>query len=333
MSVEFRKWPKIRRFGDAVRYATARRSGVCVNSAALPDEIAYVGTVKLHGTNAGVCVDGDRFVAQSRSRFISAESDNMGFAAWCDDEAVRAELESLAKRVSVDGQVTLYGEWCGPGIQRGVALSGLPSRHFVLFGARLSDRTLASAPQPGDSARAVGIHHVSDAGEWRIDVPLTDSDELVTVASRIGELVDAVEGRCPYAARFGVDGVGEGLVWVPEDLTLRQDTDLWFKSKGDKHQKTKKKRTPMAPILPEQFASIQAFVDANVDEARLLRAVDGLREDGHPIAIESTGHFLKWVGGDVKDECAAELDASGLEWKQVARHVNERAAAWFRSNI
>jgi hypothetical protein len=45
--------------------------------------------------------------------------------------------------------------------------------------------------------------------------------------------------------------------------------------------------------------------------------------------MRSLGAFLKWVGGDVRRECASELEANNLEWKAVAKAVNERAKTWF----
>lgn len=43
--------------------------------------LTFTGTVKLHGTNASVCYNQkEGFWAQSRSRIITSESDNAGFA-------------------------------------------------------------------------------------------------------------------------------------------------------------------------------------------------------------------------------------------------------------
>ncbi len=84
-------------------------------------------TEKIDGTNAAVIVELDqdgfpRVVgAQSRTRLITPEDDNFGFARWVHENA-----EELAKL----GPGTHFGEWWGKGIQRNYAR---PDRIFSLF--------------------------------------------------------------------------------------------------------------------------------------------------------------------------------------------------------
>ena len=79
-------------------------------------------TEKLDGTNACVVVGEDGSVtAQSRSRAITVEDDNFGFARWVQDRA--EELKQL-------GPGYHFGEWWGHGIQRGY---GLGEKRFSLF--------------------------------------------------------------------------------------------------------------------------------------------------------------------------------------------------------
>ena len=79
-------------------------------------------TEKIDGTNACVVVTPDGTVlAQSRSRFITPEDDNFGFAAW-----VQANAAELAKM----GVGHHFGEWWGAGIQRKY---GLTEKRFSLF--------------------------------------------------------------------------------------------------------------------------------------------------------------------------------------------------------
>lgn len=62
-----------------------------------------------------------RIRAGSRTRWITPDKDNFGFAAWVYDNA--RELTKL-------GEGLHYGEWYGRGIQRGY---GLIDRRFMLF--------------------------------------------------------------------------------------------------------------------------------------------------------------------------------------------------------
>jgi hypothetical protein len=79
-------------------------------------------TEKIDGTNAQVFVGDDGLIlAGSRSRWITPENDNFGFAAWVRDHA--DELREL-------GPGRHFGEWWGAGIQRRY---GLADKRFSLF--------------------------------------------------------------------------------------------------------------------------------------------------------------------------------------------------------
>lgn len=81
-------------------------------------------TEKIDGTNASIFIGPDgEFLTGSRTRWITPEDDNFGFAAWA--RAHQSELLGL-------GLGHHCGEWWGSGIQRGY---GLPKgeRRFSLF--------------------------------------------------------------------------------------------------------------------------------------------------------------------------------------------------------
>lgn len=80
-------------------------------------------TEKLDGTNAaiGISKEGD-FWCQSRTRIITPDADNFGFAQWA-----YANVDSLVRDL---GYGLHFGEWWGLGIQRGY---GLDHKRFSLF--------------------------------------------------------------------------------------------------------------------------------------------------------------------------------------------------------
>ena len=79
-------------------------------------------TEKIDGTNAQVFISEDgQIMAGSRTRWITPQDDNFGFAAWV--EAHRDELLTL-------GPGRHFGEWWGQGIQRNY---GLTEKRFSLF--------------------------------------------------------------------------------------------------------------------------------------------------------------------------------------------------------
>lgn len=99
--MEFKPFPKITRFNNAMMSITQ----------------------KIHGTNAQILItpEGDLFTG-SRTRWIYPGDDNYGFAAF-----VHANKDAF---VTLLGPGTHYGEWCGPGINSG---EGLTEKTFVLF--------------------------------------------------------------------------------------------------------------------------------------------------------------------------------------------------------
>lgn len=81
-------------------------------------------TEKIDGTNASIRITEDgEFLVGSRTRWITPEDDNHGFARWAYDH--KKELLGL-------GVGTHFGEWYGSGIQRGYGLKKGEKR-FSLF--------------------------------------------------------------------------------------------------------------------------------------------------------------------------------------------------------
>lgn len=79
-------------------------------------------TEKLDGTNACVYIgEAGEFLVGSRTRWITPEDDNYGFARWAHEN--KDELLKL-------GPGQHFGEWWGCGIQRGY---GVAEKRFWLF--------------------------------------------------------------------------------------------------------------------------------------------------------------------------------------------------------
>lgn len=81
-------------------------------------------TEKIDGTNAQIFIGEDgTFLTGSRTRWITPEDDNYGFAKWAQQN--RDELMLL-------GPGRHFGEWWGSGIQRRY---GIDEKRFSLFNA------------------------------------------------------------------------------------------------------------------------------------------------------------------------------------------------------
>ena len=118
---------------------------------------------KIDGTNAQVLVaETGEVLAGSRTRWITPEDDNFGFAAWV--KAHEEELRTL-------GPGHHFGEWWGQGIQRNY---GLTEKRFSLFNVT---RWCLHGQKPG-------IWKLGPRGEEYFQKPLPPCCGLVPVLYR-----------------------------------------------------------------------------------------------------------------------------------------------------
>lgn len=273
--------------------------------------ISYRAKIKLHGTNCAVQTTGA--VAQSRNLILTRTADHKGFAAWVES---RADFWSR-----VAAGLVVFGEWCGPGVEKGTAISRAPSKLFCVFAIRDGERMIY---EPSEieallPERPAEIHVLPWEGA-PITIDFGSREALERAVQDLNARVDAVEREDPWVKRtFGVSGVGEGLVFYPEPF----DQALMFKAKGDKHRTAGKKAVQVDATAA---ASIDELVTLVVTDARLRQGLAAVGDDFDP---KQTGAFIAWVAADVKKETTAELEASGLTWQQVERAVQQRARKWF----
>jgi hypothetical protein len=115
-------------------------------------------TEKIDGTNGLIAIDEDgAFRVGSRTRWITPEDDNFGFARWAYER--RDELMEL-------GPGFHYGEWWGQGIQRRY---GLQEKRFSLFNV---GRWNTDNPSPA-CCWVVPILDQGDFNTYAIEVALT----------------------------------------------------------------------------------------------------------------------------------------------------------------
>lgn len=335
------KYTHVEAIYQVARYVKATNgSPECPDRYKVRTPVRYRGTVKLHGANAGVVCHGGELVPQSRNRVISLQEEHLGFAAFVRDqtEAIRDLEQRLRAEHEIDEakKLVLYGEWIGPGIQNGMAVNKLPDKQWVLFAAKTvlgdeSEYIDAVRPLEGsyDDSR---IFSVYDVPTWGLEIDFTSEESKQKAIEEFEHHTGEVEKACPWGRKFGIDGLGEGIVWIPVDDHWG-NSDLFWKSKGKKHKEVKRAKRNKAALDPEVIASVEKFVEFSVTEPRLNKGIDYLVEMGHPIEMRSTGHFIKWVSKDVQRECAAELEANDLKWKQVAKAVGAKAKEFFTERV
>lgn len=327
------KFPSIESFTHFVRYMRQRAEFLNVPVEALPP-VKFRGTVKLHGTNAGVEVVVDGTVRpQSRDIMLTNEHTNFGHKGFVDGIEV-GKWNSLAQKflavnnVPVQTEaVTMFGEWCGQGIQRGTALTECP-KHFVIFGASHGGTMLPTMVEPDPAMNEHGIYFINQIPSYEVDV---NPNDFQAASDYLNELTAAIELECPWAkTMFDVSGVGEGLVWLPVDVTFADNDHYRFKTKGAKHKARANPRGDVAPVDVEKVNSIKECVNIVLTENRMEQMVN---DNNLPLVPESIGPFLKALSADIIKEESAVIEENGLTWKEVGKLVQSNARTWFMNRV
>ncbi len=300
--------------------------------------VTFKGTVKLHGTNAGVSFNGiDGLWAQSRKNIIRPEKDNAGFAFFVESNklVIHEMVTEVINTNKIDTSaytVTIYGEWCGGNIQKGVAITGL-DKMWVIFGVKISPND----PDTEESAYWVDhsqlksvenkIYNVADFKTFEVEI---DFGNPVEAQNKIVELVLEVEKECPVGKEFGRElgedtcTIGEGIVFTGK----YKDNYYRFKAKGKEHSASKVKT--VAAVDVEKVNSIDAFVNYAVTENRLNQGIEQVfTSAGATPEVRKTGDFLRWISNDVIAEEIDVMKESNLEPKDVNRSVSTRAREWY----
>lgn len=311
----FTAFPSIESFAHAVK-AVRRDDGFDAPS------VPYGAKIKLHGTNGGIRLDGGSVIAQSRSRDITTQDDNAGFAGFV--ETTTDHWRSLPLE---DGSV-VFGEWAGPGIQKGDAITMIARRTFFVFAIRTPRFYLTS---PGAIRSIIGQPEGVEVLPWhdQIVIDFASNDRLTALAADLSQVAEAIGERDPYVAdTYGIDGPGEGLVFMPIS-PVRAGTGefgrLSFKVKCEAHRVRKVKAAASVgfELSDDMVGLARSFITPARCEQALSEGCGGIADK------RRTPDFLKWIGGDAKKESAAELEAAGVDWKRVAPIVTREALAWW----
>ena len=336
------KYPSTEQFRNIVKTINERSAfvGLDENGKAMYDPsikkpvLKFKGTVKIHGTNAGVSYNNAHGMwAQSKDNIITPEKDNYGFAffAHSNEEYFIESLKSFAAKHNIDldvNTITVYGEWAGESIQKGMGISNIPKSLFV-FGVKVSkpgDEDFLSywidpSDFPVDEDRRV--YNIHDFETYEIEVDFNRPD---VAQNQMIEIMTQVENECPVAKKFGHIGIGEGNVWSVEfkGHTYR------FKVKGEKHAGKTKVKT-LKVVDSDRVNKIHEVANKVTPAWRLdqmLTAACGLGNGGN-IDRSKLGDYLRLVINDVIKEESDIIAEAGLEPKDVNKYVSQIAREYF----
>ena len=287
----------------------------------LKPTLNFVGTVKLHGTNCSIVKMKDGSLQfQSRGTILKAGEDQNAFFYTYGGKV--AELEYLFEHIQFEEYIAIYGEWCGPGINKGTAIQQLEEKMFVIFAVRIDGKWF-------NYRRGLPELRIFNIKEYKQYTITIDFNEPTKALDLLNQYTLEVEAECPVAKAHGVSGIGEGIVWICD--CPEKDKTYRFKTKGDKHSmKTEKKGVS---IDVEAYNSVVEFVAENLSPARLEQGLDYLTNEGFGIQIKSIGEYLKWCNRDILKECQLEIKENNLDEKMINKEVTTVARKFFMNHL
>lgn len=332
-------YPKIKQFSDINDVLQTHYKNK------VPPTLTFHGTVKLHGTNGSVAHDyvtGEQW-PQSRNQILgNGAADNKGFAAYTHREDVRPLFQELFHsidkfRAAEEKQAVIYGEWCGKGIQKGVAISQLSPR-FVVFDIGLynSDgdcrflshddvhNIIITGRGQEEFSPGLPILSSKDFKTWAVTIDFNNRESCQDACNFIKEVTKTVNEACPVGEQFGKNGVGEGIVWAcekPEKDIPGKDNILRFKSKGETLSETHGGHN--IPLAPQETKE-KDLVDASLTENRLNNVFDNLPDGKRDLKT-----FLQAIKRDVLTEEALTITHNKLNKKLLATLIEQKAKSWF----
>ena len=364
------KFPSINQFKTVIKSVkdTAKWHQIPVPT------LKFHGTVKSHGTNAGVLrtVSTGETWCQSRENIITVEKDNAGFATFIYKFS-KLELDTLfnvalgvygPNNIKNDDIIAIYGEWCGQGIQKGVAVSQLP-KMFMIFGIRIIDTKevdveedlenpeikitpiaptwfsheqlkLVSDRYKMEMATNPQVMFSVDFPTWEIDIDFTNPQNAQNTLS---DYTIAVETECPIGKHFGVSGIGEGIVWkccdtwTKDGLIKLSTSSLIFKVKGEKHSVSKVKT--LVPIDIEKVNKLNDLVAMILTENRMeqIYTTMCLTANTDTLCSDQTGAFIKACVNDCIKEETDTIIGNGFELKDFTKNAPNIARQFFMNRI
>lgn len=294
------------------------------------------GTIKIHGTCASFCYNDEKGLwFQSKNNVITPERDNAGFASFAkaNEKYLLNIINNIKDKFNIDivnNTITVFGEWAGQGIQKGVAVSNIPKTLFI-FGLKVSpnedEESAYWIDEDFDIPEHDRIFKIWDFKTYEIDIdfenPLMSQNEMV-------DMVTEVENECPVGKYFGHKGYGEGIVFI---INHNENRHV-FKMKGNLHAgKSKVKKAKK--VDNEKLQLINDIVEKVTPEWRLsqiFNEVFNILNNGQA-DIKGMGDYIRAVINDIIKEDLDIINDAGLIPKDINKRVSDVARKWLIAKL
>jgi hypothetical protein len=243
----------------------------------------FLGTIKLHGTNASLVFsknDKQNPRIQARTWVIEEGKDNQGTRSLLSKAPLHELVDEILRihKSNSFEEIYIAGEIAGKGVQKGVAIVKL-DRFFAIFNIRINGSWVDMRDYKSVALPQHRIFNLAQYPNFIIDIDFRKDTKLIS--DQMEKWTVEVARECPFGAAFldtdgkKVTGVGEGIVWTlvaSEDKERPLDRDvLWnFKTKGEQFSTSAR--------APKQNAATQATGPTKLQGAAGLFADYALTE-------------------------------------------------------
>lgn len=285
----------------------------------------FANGILIHNSNGGISynnVDGIWF--QSRENIISVLKDNAGFAFFA--EANKQHILKLIEKFSLENDINLdentisiYFEWVGKGIQKGVSISEIEKSAFVI-GIKISPFDENKVAYWVDSKsfknEDIRIFNIEDFKTYEIEI---DFNNPLLSQNTIIDYTLEVENECPVGKHFGIRGIGEGIVF---NHFTEDGQRYMFKSKGELHSKSSKVTT-LKEVDDEKLNKVIVLVNNLCPNWRLEQMLEKTFDlmNGGELDVRKTGEFIKNMMQDILKEELDIISENGLTPKDISGKV------------
>lgn len=331
---KFFSWFPIEQFHNVVKSVEKAKDlvdekEIGARKKALDSVIVYKGKIKLHGQNGAINICPEDIRIQSRSHFLP-ENTPFGKLFYPNISYFKECFNKTNSKFMV-----IFGEFCGPKVQNGVALAKLKGNVFVIFSI-LMNGVLIIEPEL--------IHQILPdlpknffILDWftkEYSFNFMKKDQMQKNIDEINDIVAKIDQECPWTLKhFDIHGPGEGIVFYPVslkdnngNLSIQDFCTFVFKAKGESHRGVKNQKS--VQVQPEKASDADKFALLMVTTPRLEQGLKEVGLDSHSI-----GKFINWIKTDVEKEGKDELEESGLEMKEVLSSVSKVAGSWYQNML
>lgn len=308
--------------------------------------IEFNVTHKIGGCNMSIGNDGfdegefKDFFYQSREMLLN-NTDLCGFKDYFSKW--KLSLANLFERIHYQyrtlsyDEIIIYGEWCGQGIPEKASISQTEGKKWIIFAIKINGEYVDNFVELQDNE--IGIYNVLQFENFKYSINFSQfeegcwKDKSKGIPKELQDLVNSKTINCPVSKSFGVEGLGEGLVFIAN----HNGKEYKLKIKNTEYEKSslkseKKQDKNDISLIPE------SFIQEVCAENRLEQFKNKLILEYSTIEMKHIPLFIKMIVDDVikEEQIAIEelinnnTNSNSIKWEDSVKNY---VRTWFISQI